>query len=263
MIVCGCDLGSATGKVVIMNDDTILAWSVVRSTRNPEITAQLAMEDALQKAELSSVADLQYVVGTGYGRTGVSFINENISEISCHAHGAHWLHPQVRTIVDIGGQDCKVISVDARGKVLEFSMNDKCAAGTGRFFEAMTRALDCSLDELASFALQSDNPVAITKQCSVFAESEVVTQINNGISVFDIASGIHDSIARRIYAMVYKVGLNSDVVLTGGCANNAALIRSLEQHLKVNLVQLSQNPQIAGALGAALFAREKAAKLIS
>jgi predicted CoA-substrate-specific enzyme activase len=260
MIIGGCDLGSATGKVVIMNNNTILSWSVVRSTRSPEMTAQLAMEEALGRAGLSAVADLQYIIGTGYGRMGVSFINDNLSEITCHAQGAHWLYPTVGTVVDIGGQDCKVISLDGRGKVLEFAMNDKCAAGTGRFFEAMARALDCSLEELSALSLQSNTPAAITKQCSVFAESEVVTLINNGISAADISAGLHDSIARRIHSMVYKVGINPDVVLTGGCANNEGLVKSLENRLGVSIAKLPQNPQIAGALGAALFAREKAAK---
>src|SRR5208337_2694455 len=135
MIVSGCDLGSTTGKVVIMNDDEILSWSVVRAARNPEATAQLAMEEALNRAGLSSVSDLQYIIGTGYGRTGVSYIHDNISEITCHAYGARWLNPKVRTVIDIGGQDCKVISMDQQGKVFDFGMNDKCAAGTGRFFE--------------------------------------------------------------------------------------------------------------------------------
>lgn len=260
MIVCGCDLGSATGKVVLMNNNAILSWSVVKATRSPEITAQLAVNEALGKAELSSMADIQYIIGTGYGRTSVSFINDNMSEITCHARGAHWMHPEVRTVVDIGGQDCKVMSLDSRGKVLEFSINDKCAAGTGRFFEAMARALDCTIEELSALALKSDNPANITKQCSVFAESEVVTLIYSGVSAENIAAGIHDAIARRIHAMANKVGINPDVVLTGGCANNEALIKSLEKHLDMGIAKLSHNPQIAGALGAALSAQDRATK---
>lgn len=258
MIISGCDLGSATGKAVIMNDDAIISWAVVPATRKPEMTAQLVMEEAIRRAGLSAIADLDYIVGTGYGRMGVPFINENISEITCHAYGAHWLLPAVRTVVDIGGQDCKVISLSASGKVIDFGMNDKCAAGTGRFFESMTRALDCSLEELADFSLQSNSPAAITKQCSVFAESEVVTLINNGVNIVDIAAGIHESIARRIHSMVYRIGINPDVVLTGGCANNEGLIKSLEARLGVSISRLPQNPQIVGAIGAALFAREKA-----
>ena len=258
MITAGCDLGSATGKVVILKDDEILSSFVASAKRNPELTAQLVMKEALSQAGLASISDLDHIIGTGYGRTNVFFIKENMSEITCHAHGAHWLHSSVRTVIDIGGQDCKVISIDSRGKVLDFGMNDKCAAGTGRFFEAMARALDCTLDELSELAMQSDNPENITKQCSVFAESEVVTLINNGVNIADISAGIHKSIARRIHSMVNRVGVNPDIVLTGGCARNEGIIKYLQIQLGLELVRLPQNPQIAGALGAALIARKRA-----
>ncbi len=259
MIVCGCDLGSATGKVVLMEGEDILSWAVVRATASPEKTALAAMDEAIRKAGFSSMEDVQYVVATGYGRMRVPFLKENISEITCHARGAHWLCPEVRTVVDVGGQDCKVISLNDRGKVLEFAMNDKCAAGTGRFFEAMARGLDCSLERLAQLSLESDTPATITKQCSVFAESEVVTLINNGVNPADIAAGVHDSIAARLYGMIYRVGLIPQVVLTGGCANNQGLIRAMEKRMGITIMNLSVNPQIAGALGAALLAREHAA----
>ena len=198
MNVCGCDLGSATGKAVIMNEKGIASFAVMKSTRNPEMTAKLVLQQALENAKLTDTGKLDYIVGTGYGRENATIIDENISEITCHAHGAHWMYPDVRTVIDIGGQDSKVISLDEKGKVLEFSMNDKCAAGTGRFFEAMARALDCSLEELSELALEAETPVNISKQCSVFAESEVITLINKGIKPTDIAAGIYDSIARRI-----------------------------------------------------------------
>lgn len=259
MIVAGCDIGSTTGKVVIMDDDTILSSAVVRSTMNPEKTGLLALKAAMEKAGLSSQADLQYILGTGYGRRGASFINENMSEITCHARAAHWLHPKTRTVVDGGGQDCKVISLDENGKVLDFAMNDKCAAGTGKFFEVMSRTFDCSLDEFAELSLQSDNPANITKQCSVFAESEVVTLINSGVDQADIAAGLVDSIVRRLIAMIYRIGLAPDLVFTGGCAKNEALIRGMEKAAGENVVRLP-SPQTVGALGAALFAQEKATK---
>lgn len=262
MIVCGCDLGSTTAKAVIMEGDDILSWSIVKATRTPELTARMVIDEALGNAGLKSFEMIKYIVGTGYGRTGVSFLHDNMSEITCHAFGAYWLHPKVKTVVDIGGQDCKVISLDPRGKVLEFNMNDKCAAGTGRFFESMAKVLDCTLDELARFALESTKSVNISKQCSVFAESEVISLINCGVSIQDIAAGIHDSIARRILGMVNRIGIYQDVVLTGGCAQNRALIKSLEKHLGVIIVETSENPQITGALGAALYARDNAAKNI-
>jgi predicted CoA-substrate-specific enzyme activase len=259
MNVCGCDLGSSTGKAVIMNEHGISSFAVIRSTRHPEMTANLVLQQALEKAGLSDKDELKYIVGTGYGRESVSIIHENISEITCHAYGAHWMYPKVRTVIDIGGQDSKVISLNDKGKVLEFSMNDKCAAGTGRFFEAMARALDCDLEELSELALQSDTPVNISKQCSVFAESEVITLINKGMNPTDIAAGIYDSIARRIHSMVYRLGIIPDIVLTGGCGNSKGLIRSLEKRLGISIAKLSYDPQITGALGAALLAKERVA----
>lgn len=256
MLVAGCDLGSATGKVVIMSDGTIVSSAVVRSTMIPEKTGMLALEKALEKIGLHSLADLHYILGTGYGRRAASFIKENLSEITCHARGAHWLHPRTRTVVDVGGQDCKVISLDDRGKVVEFAMNDKCAAGTGKFFEVMARTFDCSLDEFAQLSLQSNTPANITKQCSVFAESEVVTLIYNGIDQADIAAGLVDSIVRRIVAMIHKVGYIPDLVLTGGCAKNEGLVKGLEKGLETKIARLP-DPQIIGALGAALFAQDR------
>lgn len=260
MLVAGCDLGSATGKVVIMDGGEIRSWTVVKATTNPEKTGLLALGEALDKAGLQSREELDYIVGTGYGRLNVSFINENMSEITCHARGTHWLHPKARTVIDVGGQDCKVISLDAGGKVMEFAMNDKCAAGTGKFFEAMARTLDCTLDEFAELSLRSESPTNITKQCSVFAESEVVSLLNNGGDTADIAAGLTDSIARRLLAMVHKVGFISEAVLTGGCANNQGLVRALERRLGEDIVRLSLNPQAVGALGAALFAGERLSK---
>jgi predicted CoA-substrate-specific enzyme activase len=168
MIVGGCDVGSATGKAVIMRNGEIISYEIIPSTTKPEVTARTVMDKAVEKAGLSSIAELDYIVGTGYGRLKVPFANENISEITCHARGAQWLLPTVRTVVDIGGQDCKVMSLGENGRVLEFVMNDRCAAGTGRFFEAMARALDCSLQGLSQLALQGKNPATISSQCSVF-----------------------------------------------------------------------------------------------
>ncbi|GAG34531.1 unnamed protein product, partial [marine sediment metagenome] len=223
MIVGGCDVGSATGKAVVMKDGDVTSYVIIPSTTKPEVTARTVMDEALKKAGLLSLEDLGYIVGTGYGRLKVPFASENVSEITCHARGAYWLCPTVRTVVDIGGQDCKVMSIDDKGKVIEFVMNDRCAAGTGRFFEAMARVLDCGLEGLSLLSLQSNNPATITSQCSVFAESEVVTLVNEGVELADIAAGLHNSIAGRLNSMVRKVGLVEDVALTGGCAKNDGL----------------------------------------
>jgi len=257
MIVGGCDIGSTTGKAVILKDGQIVAYSIVSSTTKPEVTAKMAMEEAMGKIGLTSMDEMDYIVGTGYGRLKVPFAKENISEISCHARGANWLSPSVRTVVDIGGQDCKVMSIDEKGKVLEFVMNDRCAAGTGRFFEAMARVLQVDLEGLSKLALEGTNPAVISSQCSVFAESEVVTLVNEGKNLADISAGLHYSIASRLSSMVRKVGLVPDVALTGGCAKNEGLAKALESKLGVKVVHLPQDPQIAGALGAALIAAER------
>ena len=262
MYFIGCDLGSTTGKVVILDEEKrILGQSIVRSARGPQRTLEHALSEAFKSMNVEltdAVLQQCRFVSTGYGRSNVEGIDDEISEISCHAKGACYLHPQTRTIIDIGGQDCKVISVDDTGRVLEFQMNDKCSAGTGRFFEVMARVLDVNLDELASEALKSNSPRQISKQCSVFAESEVITLINNNVPLADIAAGIHESIDRRIHGMDFKVGIEEDVVLTGGCANNEALRKALQKRLRLSLAQLPENPQVMGALGAALFAWEHA-----
>lgn len=257
MLVGGCDIGSTTGKAVIINDETVVAHCITPSTTKPETTAMTAMEAALQMAGLSSLQDLDYIVGTGYGRRKVAFANENISEITCHARGAYWMNPAVRTVVDIGGQDCKVIALDAKGKVVEFVMNDRCAAGTGRFFEAMARVLNCGLEGISSLENQGTNPATISSQCSVFAESEVITLINEGIDVTNIIAGINSSVANRLFAMVRRVGLTQELVLTGGCSKNAGLAKALEKRLGIAVMTLSQDPQLTGAVGAALIASEK------
>ncbi len=260
MLVGGCDVGSATGKAVVMRNHEIVSYEIIPSTTKPEMTARTVMDMALKKAGLSSISELDYIVGTGYGRLKVPFANENVSEITCHARGAQWLLPTVRTVVDIGGQDCKVMSLGDNGKVLEFVMNDRCAAGTGRFFEAMARVLDCGLQGLSELSLQGNDPATISSQCSVFAESEVITLVNEGVDLKNIVAGLHASIASRLNSMVRKVGLVEDVVLTGGCAKNDGLAKALEDKLGVTVKKLPLDPQIAGAIGAALIAAERVSK---
>jgi predicted CoA-substrate-specific enzyme activase len=257
MLVGGCDVGSTTGKAVVKNETSILAHFIIPSTTKPEETARIAMNEALKLAGLSSLDDLEYIVGTGYGRLKVPFASENISEITCHARGAHWLNPAVRTVVDIGGQDCKVMSLDERGRVLEFAMNDRCAAGTGRFFEAMARVLNSDLAGISSPENQGQNAATITSQCSVFAESEVITLINEGAELPNIIAGINNAVANRLLSMVRRVGLVQELVLTGGCSKNQGLATALEKKLAVTVTMLPEDPQIAGAIGAAVIAAEK------
>lgn len=257
MIVGGCDIGSATGKAVVMDNGKITSYVIIPSTVKPETTARTVMDQAIEKAGLSSLEDLNYIVGTGYGRLKVSFADENVSEITCHARGAQWLCSSVRTVIDIGGQDCKVMSISEKGKVLEFVMNDRCAAGTGRFFEAMARVLNCGLEGLSSLSQNGKTPATISSQCSVFAESEVITLINEGFELADIVAGLHNSVAGRLNSMVGKVGLVEEVAITGGCAKNLGLIKALEEKLHISVRRLPEDPQIVGAIGAALIASER------
>lgn len=256
MIVAGCDIGSLTGKALIMKDSEILAYSIVPSTIKPEKTSRNAMDTALENVGLKS-GDIEYIVGTGYGRMKVPFADLNVSELSCHGKGSHWLIPSIRTVIDVGGQDCKVIRLDDDGRILDFAMNDKCAAGTGRFLEVMAKAMEVKLDDLGELSKKSVNPAQITSQCSVFAETEVISLIAQGVEVVDIIGGIHESIASRIASLVHKVGLKEDVTVTGGVAKNSGVIEAIKKKLGVEIKKLPLDPQVIGALGAALIAQEK------
>ena len=256
MIVAGCDVGSLTGKAVILNDGEILSYSIVPTTPKPARTARNAMDEALQRGNLT-LEDIEFIVGTGYGRVKIPFADSEISELSCHGKGAHSLEPSIRTIIDVGGQDCKVIKVDKSGKILDFAMNDKCAAGTGRFLEVMAKTLELKLEELGPISLEAKSQAKITAQCSVFAETEVVSLMADGIEVADIVAGIHDSIASRIMSLVYRVGLEKELAITGGVAKNVGVVAYLEKRLGVTTTKLSIDPQLMGALGAALTAKEQ------
>lgn len=258
----GCDSGSTYTKCVIIDENGKTAAHVtLRSRINSVLSAQDALDQAVaQVPELSSAKDLAYLVGTGYGRNKVPFADENISEISCHAMGVHVADPKVRAIIDIGGQDVKGISVDTDGTVLNFAMNDRCAAGTGRFFEAMARAFEMELGEFSKLSLQAKNVIPITSQCTVFAESEVISLVGEGKPMEEIAAGIELSVAKRCFVMSKKAGAVDQITLTGGCAKNEGLKDAIEKVLKLKVIDLSIDPQLMGALGAAEFARQKGGK---
>ncbi len=257
MIVAGIDLGSATGKAVVMKDGDVIGTHIEPSTAHPLKMANRVIEAALAEAGVPSVDHIENTVSTGYGRLDIPFANENVSEIACHAKGAHWMVPSVRTVIDIGGQDCKVISVSPKGGVLEFVMNDRCAAGTGRFFEGISRGLGCGLDGISALENQGEKPCVISNQCSVFAESEVVTLVNEGTDFRNIIAGVNLSVAKRLKGMARRVGVIEDVVLTGGCSKNDGLVKAIGESLEVEVKRLPRDPQLAGALGAALLARER------
>jgi predicted CoA-substrate-specific enzyme activase len=255
----GCDVGSTYTKALILDEEgNIAAQTTLRSKINSEVSATKAMEEVIaQVPDLSGPRDLAYLVGTGYGRNKVPFADENISEISCHAMGVHVTDPSVLAIIDIGGQDVKGISIGTDGTVKNFAMNDKCAAGTGRFYEAMANAFEMSLPEFSDLSLSAKNVIPITAQCTVFAESEVITLVGDGKPMDEIAAGIQMAVAKRCFVMAKKAGATDRITLTGGCAKNRGLKQAIERVLRIKVVELKTDPQLMGALGAAEFARKK------
>ena len=256
----GCDVGSTYTKAVIMDENgKILAHTTIKSKINAALSAEAAMSDVVaQVPELKGdVKNLAYLVGTGYGRNKVATADENISEISCHAMGVHITDPNVKAIIYIGGQDIKGISIDTDGTVKNFAMNDKCAAGTGRFYEAMANAFEMSLPEFSKLSLNAKNTIPITAQCTVFAESEVISLVGEGKPMDEIAAGIQLAVAKRCFVMSKKAGAVDSITLTGGCAKNEGLKEAIEKVLNLKVINLPIDPQLMGALGAAEFARQK------
>jgi predicted CoA-substrate-specific enzyme activase len=254
----GCDVGSTYTKCVILDENgKIVADVTNRSKINPVQSAEIALKDACDQVEDLTPEKLTYLIGTGYGRNKVPFADENISEISCHAMGVHVTNPSVKAIIDIGGQDVKGIAIDTDGTVKNFAMNDKCAAGTGRFFEAMAHAFEMSLPEFSKLSLKAKNTIPITAQCTVFAESEVISLVGEGKPMDEIAAGIELAVAKRCFVMAKKAGATDSITLTGGCAKNDGLKQAIEKVLKIKVVDLAIDPQLMGALGAAEYARQK------
>jgi len=258
LITAGIDIGSTTSKAVLWMDDHLGPCVIGPSTTNPRGTAHECYERVLALAGISA-AEVGYIVGTGYGRTKVTFANENVSEISAHGRGAQKLLPSARTIIDIGGQDTKVILLDGRGQIVEYVMNDKCAAGTGRFLDFIARTLGIEVDKLPALHMDGEyRPVRLSSMCSVFIESEVINLINDEVPLPSVVQGLHQSVAVRVAALVKRVGLTEDLVVTGGVAKNAGIIDALERSLGIKMKALAEfaDPQVVGGLGAAVIARE-------
>lgn len=253
--VMGIDSGSTSTNAVILNGDReIVASAVIRTGAKSGESAQRILEEILQKANLQR-SDLTKIVSTGYGRVSIPFADENVTEISCHGKGAHYLNPEIRTILDIGGQDSKAIHLNEKGDVTDFVMNDKCAAGTGRFLEMMARTLEVDISELGPLSLKSTENIEISSMCSVFAESEVISLIAQNKETSDIAHGIHMAIAAKAISLMRRVGLEPGFMMTGGVAKNPGVVKVLEEQLKAPLF-ISEEPEIVGALGAALYGLE-------
>lgn len=249
MYSIGIDIGSTATKSVMLNDKKeILAYDVVLTGGNNVNSAELTLSNLLTKTNMER-KDISKIVATGYGRENVN-ADKAISEITCHAKGMFFINPNIRTILDIGGQDSKAISIDEEGNVINFLMNDKCAAGCGRFLEIIARTLNVKMEEMSSLSEQATGLVRITSMCSVFAETEVVSLVASGCPVPNILKGIHNSIAERTISLMLSVGIVDEVGMSGGVAKNKEVIRALEKNLNKK-ISVPDEPQIIGALGAA------------
>lgn len=250
----GIDIGSITAKAVVMRDERLLGSRVIFTGYNSEAAGRRVYEELLSELGLSRT-EIARIVATGYGRKSVTFADKAVTEIMCHAAGARYLDPSVRSVIDIGGQDSKAIVMDERGRVTNFTMNDKCAAGTGRFLEVMARALEADLDEFGALSLKAEQPAKISSLCTVFAESEVISLIATGETRENIIAGIHEAIASRVSAMASRIGLTAPIMMTGGVARNIGVVRALDKVTGIPVV-VSPHAQINGAIGAACLARE-------
>lgn len=256
----GVDVGSTQTKAIIMDQQRrIVARGLIPTGANVTVAAERAYDLALKTGRVKP-KDVTFVVGTGYGRYKVTFGDVQITEISCHARGAHFIVPGTHTVIDMGGQDTKVIKVGGEGEVTDFQMNDKCAAGTGRFLAAAAEVLGLGLGEIGELSLKAKNPVRLSSVCAVFVESDIMSYLAQNKTVEDILGGVHSAIAARTMSLVRRVGVDPDVTFTGGVSQNIGMIRALEEKLGIQL-QVSPEAHFAGAIGAALFALERAEKL--
>ncbi len=250
----GVDIGSTASKCIILKNGTEIVGSAIVSVGAGTSGPARAIAQALKSSGKSS-QEVACTFATGYGRNSLKEADKQMSELSCHARGAYHLFPEVRTVIDIGGQDAKALQISQDGRLLNFVMNDKCAAGTGRFLDVMAHVLEVKIDQLATLGQQSKNPVNISSTCTVFAESEVISHLANNADICDIIAGIHHSVASRTAGLVKRVGITPMVVMTGGVAQNLGVVKALEAELNVPIMT-TPLAQIVGALGAALYAFE-------
>lgn len=252
MLTAGIDVGSTATKAVLFGRE-ILGSVVMPTGGNPRQAGLDAFEKVMEQSRIAR-HQVTKVIGTGYGRMSLPFIDKKVTEITCHAKGAVFLFPSTRTVIDVGGQDCKVIAIDEKGIVSDFVMNDKCAAGTGRFLQMMAGILDMTLDELGQAAVKGE-PIQINSMCSVFAESEVIGLLAQGVSKETVAAGVVKSIAGRINVLRGRVACRETVTFSGGLAQNNNICQLISSELGINFNN-AENPQIVGALGAAILAQE-------
>lgn len=259
MYTMGLDIGSTATKGAIIKDGK----EIIATASFPLGTGSSGPDKVRAELfELSGLTreDMKFLVVTGYGRMSYDDANKQISELSCHARGTHFLLPEVRTIIDIGGQDAKALQLDKDGRLLNFVMNDKCAAGTGRFLDVMAKILETKVELLGELSLKSEKEVQISSTCTVFAESEVISHLSAKAKVEDIVAGIHTSVAKRVSSLAKRVGIIDKVAMVGGVARNKGVVRAMEKAINKEIV-LPELPQLTGAIGAGLYAYDEAMKI--
>jgi benzoyl-CoA reductase subunit D len=256
MITAGIDMGAKTIKVVILNDSQVASSSITLGGLDTRQSAQRAFDEALRNAGLS-LDEIAHITATGAGRRGAPLAHDEVTEVGAGAKGATFLFPATRTVIDVGAEEGRGIRCEGNGKVVDFVINEKCAAGAGAFIEAMARALELKLEEMGELSLQSTKAVPMNAQCVVFAESEVVSLVHAKMPKADIVRAVHDAIASRIISMVRRVGVEKEVILIGGMAQNIGFVDSLRRGLEMEIV-VPEEPEFVGALGAALIAAERA-----
>ena len=255
MYYAGVDIGSLSADAVIIDTNNgICSYAILPTGADGAVSGEKAFSLALESAGVKR-EDVRFIVSTGYGRTALSIADKAVTEIACHGRGAFHLFPETRTILDIGGQDSKVIKLGKNGKVVDFAMNDKCAAGTGRFLEVMAGALEIDLEEMGPLSFQAKDNISISSMCTVFAESEVISLVAKSKPKQDIIKGIHNAIGNRVFSMLDRLGIEPSVTMTGGVAKNPGMVDVVREKTG-HEINLPPEPQIVGALGAARFAEE-------
>lgn len=256
MIYAGCDLGTAAAKAVITQEGNIISLETLAYKNLPKQAAIEVMEKALNKAGLTQ-KQIDFCIATGFGKKAVPYADDDSPEIICLTRAIRFLNPDIRTVIDAGGQSIRVFNISDKGRVIDSATNEKCAAGTGRFIEVMAKALELPLEQVSRLPLESGNPLPITSQCGVFAESEVITYVNDGKDRADIVAGICRSVAGKISSLLGRISIDREIVMVGGVAKNSGVVRYVEESIGQKLAGITVDPQALGALGAALIAKEK------
>jgi len=253
LITAGIDIGSLSAQAVIVKDGVLLSYCNEIAGPDTVQTAESVLGAALEKESLSREA-VDYVVGTGYGRYSIPLADKTVTEITCHARGAHYFFPTARTVLDMGGQDCKAIRCDAGGKVKAFIMNDKCAAGTGRSMDILAKLIGITVKDIGPLSLKAkDKPRSLSHTCVIYAKSEAIQMLRQGVSLEDVLAAYCDALAKRTALLIKQVGLEQEFIISGGIAKNEGVVRRIEEHLGT-ASHICTEPQIVGALGAALIA---------